>query len=63
VEKAKIHVEISKNFYVIRYVSNTLGTVDADLRFTLQLCKTEDANLRLTRDCFPCTKHLIKQYI
>jgi hypothetical protein len=25
---------------------NTLRTGDADLRFTLQLCKTDDANLR-----------------
>jgi len=25
---------------------NTLRTGDADLRFSLQLCKTDDANLR-----------------
>ena len=40
------------------------GRVTQICVFTLQLCKTDDANLRLlTRDCFPCTIHLIMQYI
>ena len=54
------------------------GRVTQICVFTLQLCKTGDANLRfyittvqdgwrksafLTRACFPCTVHLFMQYI
>ena len=31
--------------------------------FTLQLRKTDDANLRFWRACFPRTVHLIMQYM
>ena len=40
------------------------GRVTQICVFTLQLWKTDDANLRfLTRACFPCIIHLIMQYI
>ena len=40
------------------------GWVTQICAYTLQLCKTDDANLRfLTRAWFPYTIHLIKQYM
>jgi hypothetical protein len=43
---------------------NTLRTGDADLRFYITTVQDEwSKSAFLTRACFPCTIHLIMQYI
>ena len=56
----------SKHYVLVRNVinPNTLRTGDADLRF--HITTVQDGwgkSAFLTRSCFPCTIHLIMQYI
>ena len=58
-----IYNSIGKNISLAEYI-NTLRTGDADLRFYITIvqygwCKS----VFLTHACFPCTIHLIMQYI
>ena len=49
---------------VLRFIFNTLRTGDADLRFYITTVQDGwHKSAFLTRACFPCTIHLIMQYI
>ena len=50
--------------WLMHYIINTLRTGDADLRFYITTVQDRwRKSAFLTRACFPCTIHLIMQYI
>ena len=59
-----VGIETLTCFLMLQYPLNTLRTGDADLRF--YITTVQDGwrkSAFLTRACFPCTMHLIMQYI